>query len=73
MFPGWLNTLPKSGGWMDNVKVTLGILVELALAFKFLSTADMVEQWGILKFEPLWSSGSFDRAVALALYQTRHH
>jgi thiol:disulfide interchange protein len=51
MFPGWLNSLPKSGGWMDNVKVTLGIL-ELALAFKFLSTADMVEQWGVLKFEP---------------------
>lgn len=50
MFPGWLNSLPKSGGWMDNVKVTLGLL-ELALAFKFLSTADMVEQWGLLKFE----------------------
>ncbi len=50
MFPGWLNSLPKSGGWMDNVKVTLG-MVELAFAFKFLSTADMVEQWGLLKFE----------------------
>ena len=67
MFPGWLNTLPKSGGWMDNVKVTLG-LVELALAFKFLSTADMVEQWGILKFEPfmaIWVA----IAVVLGLYQ----
>lgn len=50
MFPGWLNSLPKSGGWMDNVKITLGI-VELALAFKFLSTADLVRHWGILKFE----------------------
>ncbi|MFM8487075.1 MAG: protein-disulfide reductase DsbD family protein, partial [Bacteroidota bacterium] len=50
MFPGWLNSLPKSGGWMDNVKMTLG-LVELALAFKFLSTADMAEQWKILRFE----------------------
>ncbi len=50
MFPGWLNSLPKSGGWMDNVKVTLG-MIELAFAFKFLSTADMVQQWGLLKFE----------------------
>lgn len=67
MFPGWLNTLPKSGGWMDNLKITLG-LVELALAFKFLSTADMVKQWGILRFETfmaLW----FLLALALALYQ----
>ncbi|MFN0174613.1 MAG: protein-disulfide reductase DsbD family protein [Saprospiraceae bacterium] len=67
MFPGWLNSLPKSGGWMDNVKVTLGIL-ELALAFKFLSTADMVEQWGILKFEPfmiIWILC----ALLLGLYQ----
>lgn len=67
MFPGWLNSLPKSGGWMDNVKVTLG-MVELAFAFKFLSTADMVEQWGILKFEPfmvIWVLC----ALALGLYQ----
>lgn len=67
MFPGWLNTLPKSGGWMDNVKITLG-LIELALAFKFLSTADMVEQWGLLRFETflaLW----FIIALVLALYQ----
>ena len=67
MFPGWLNSLPKSGGWMDNVKITLG-LVELALALKFLSTADMVEQWGLLRFETflaLW----FVIALALAVYQ----
>jgi thiol:disulfide interchange protein DsbD len=67
MFPGWLNSLPKSGGWMDNVKVTLGLL-ELALAFKFLSTADMVEQWGVLKFEPfmiIWILC----ALLLGLYQ----
>ncbi|MBL7802835.1 MAG: thioredoxin family protein [Saprospiraceae bacterium] len=50
MFPGWLNSLPKSGGWMDNVKITLGF-VEVALALKFLSTADMVSHWGFLKFE----------------------
>lgn len=39
-FPGWLNSLPKSGGWLNTVKVVLGFL-ELALAFKFLSNADM--------------------------------
>jgi len=43
MFPGWLNTLPKSGGWLNSVKVSLGFL-ELALAFKFLSNADLVLQ-----------------------------
>lgn len=43
MFPGWLNTLPRSGGWMNTVKVSLGFL-ELALAFKFLSNADLVLQ-----------------------------
>ena len=67
MFPGWLNSLPKSGGWMDNVKMTLG-LVELGLAFKFFSTADMTEQWGLLKFETflaIW----FVIGLILALYQ----
>lgn len=67
MFPGWLNSLPKSGGWMDNVKVTLGLL-ELALAFKFLSTADMVEQWGFLKFEAFMTIWILC-ALALGLYQ----
>lgn len=43
MFPGWLNSLPKSGGWLNTVKVVLGFL-ELALAFKFLSQADLVLQ-----------------------------
>ena len=42
-FPGWLNTLPRSGGWLNTVKVVLGFL-ELALAFKFLSNADLVLQ-----------------------------
>ncbi len=50
IFPAWLSNLPKSGSWMNNVKVTLGFL-ELALALKFLSIADMVKHWGILKFE----------------------
>ena len=50
MFPHWLHSLPKSGGWMTDVKVILGFL-ELALAIKFLSNADLVEQWGLLKRE----------------------
>ncbi len=49
-FPGWLNSLPKSGGWLNSVKVVLGFL-ELALALKFLSNADMVEQLGIITRE----------------------
>ncbi|MEQ8705657.1 MAG: cytochrome c biogenesis protein CcdA [Phaeodactylibacter sp.] len=49
-FPGWLNSLPRSGGWMNSVKVVLGFL-ELALAFKFLSVADMTMHWGILPYE----------------------
>ena len=50
-FPGWLNSLPKSGGWLNTTKVVLGFL-ELALAFKFLSVADLVQHWNILKIEP---------------------
>lgn len=46
-FPQWLNKMPKSGGWLNSVKVTLGF-VELALAFKFLSMIDLVYHWGIL-------------------------
>lgn len=49
-FPGWLNSLPKSGGWMTVVKVVLGY-IELALSFKFLSVADMTSHWGILPYE----------------------
>jgi thiol:disulfide interchange protein DsbD len=49
-FPGWLNSLPKSGGWLNTVKVSLGFL-ELALALKFLSNADLVIQAGILTRE----------------------
>lgn len=49
-FPGWMNSLPKSGGWLNTVKVVLGFL-ELALAFKFLSNADLVSQWHILERE----------------------
>lgn len=49
-FPGFMNALPKSGGWLNTVKVTLGFL-ELALALKFLSNADLVEHWNFLKIE----------------------
>lgn len=49
-FPGWLNSLPKSGGWLNSVKVVLGFL-ELALALKFLSNVDLAYHWGFLKRE----------------------
>jgi thiol:disulfide interchange protein len=55
-FPGWLNSLPKSGGWLNSVKVVLGFL-ELALALKFASNADMVYQYHIIDrevFVALW-------------------
>jgi thiol:disulfide interchange protein DsbD len=50
IFPNWLQSLPKSGGWLDTVKKVLAF-AELALAFKFLSNADLVMHWGILKRE----------------------
>ena len=56
LFPNLLKNLPKSGGWMNTLKVVLGF-VELALAIKFLSNADLVAHWGILKrevFVGLW-------------------
>ena len=49
-FPGWMNSLPKSGGWLNTVKVVLGFL-ELALAFKFLSNADLVLDLHLLERE----------------------
>lgn len=60
-FPQWLSSLPKSGGWLNSVKVVLGFL-ELALALKFLSQADLVYHWGILDrdvFIALWVSIAF--------------
>lgn len=56
LFPNMLQSLPKSGGWMNTLKVVLGF-IELALAIKFLSNADLVAHWGILKreiFIALW-------------------
>ncbi|SQA94319.1 thiol:disulfide interchange protein precursor [Capnocytophaga ochracea] len=52
-FPGWLHSLPKSGGWMNTVKVVLGFL-ELALAFKFLSNADLVLQYHWIERESIY-------------------
>ena len=49
-FPNILSKLPKSGGWLHNVKVSLGF-IELALALKFLSNADMVQSWGLMPRE----------------------
>ena len=56
LFPSWLKQLPKSGGWLNSVKVVLGF-VELALGLKFLSIADQTYHWGLL-----------DREVYLALW-----
>jgi len=56
IFPSWLQSMPKSGGWLNSVKVVLGFL-ELALALKFLSVADLAYGWGILDrevFVVLW-------------------
>jgi thiol:disulfide interchange protein len=50
LFPGWMNSLPKSGSWLNTVKVTLGF-IELALAMKFLSNVDLAYHWGFLKRE----------------------
>ncbi|MCB0409278.1 MAG: thioredoxin family protein [Flavobacteriales bacterium] len=50
MFPSFMKKLPQSGGWLNSVKVVLGF-IELALALKFLSNADLVQQWGLIKRE----------------------
>ena len=68
IFPQWLQSLPKSGGWLDTVKKVLAFL-ELALAFKFLSNADLVEHWGLLKrevFLGIWAVISFGLAFYLS-------
>ncbi|WP_421763850.1 thioredoxin family protein [Ekhidna sp.] len=56
IFPAWLKSMPESGGWLNSVKVVLGFL-ELALALKFLSVADLAYHWGLL-----------DREVFIALW-----
>lgn len=66
MFPGWLQALPKSGGWLTTVKVVLGFL-ELAMAIKFLSNADLVKQWGFLKRETFIAIWAFI-CICIVLY-----
>jgi thiol:disulfide interchange protein len=66
MFPSWLNSMPKSGSWMNIVKVTLGF-IEIALALKFLSIADLTMNWKFMPYElfvGLWVI----IAIAMALY-----
>jgi len=74
-FPGWLNSLPKSGGWLNSVKVVLGFL-ELALALKFASNADLVVQAGWLTrevFISLWIViFGLQTAYLLGAFKTSH-
>lgn len=74
-FPGWLNSLPKSGGWLNSVKVVLGFL-ELGLAMKFLSMSDLIWQLGILKrelFLIIWITiGIMLVLYLLGVYQMPH-
>ncbi|MFM8710441.1 MAG: protein-disulfide reductase DsbD family protein [Sphingomonadales bacterium] len=68
LFPHWLQSLPRSGSWMTEFKVILGC-VELALAIKFLSNADLVEQWGLVKreiFFGLWILIGFAMMIYLS-------
>jgi thiol:disulfide interchange protein DsbD len=66
LFPRWLQSIPRSGGWMTDIKVVLGF-VELGLALKFLANADNVMQWNIFKREILIDCGlSF--ALPLCFY-----
>ncbi len=74
-FPGWLNSLPKSGGWLNSVKVVLGFL-ELGLAMKFLSMSDLIWQLGFLKrelFLIIWITiGIMLVLYLLGVYQMPH-
>lgn len=74
-FPGWLNSLPKSGGWLNSVKVVLGF-IELALALKFASNADLVVQAGYLTrevFISLWIViFGLQTAYLLGVFKTSH-
>ncbi|HVU83830.1 MAG TPA: thioredoxin family protein, partial [Puia sp.] len=68
LFPNWLQSLPRSGNWMTTVKIVFGF-IELALALKYLSNADLVSHWGLLKretFFALWIL--IDLALVLYLF-----
>jgi len=66
LFPHWLQSMPKSGGWMNELKAVFGF-IELAMAIKFLSNADLVKQWHLLEreiFIGLWIA----IGIAIVLY-----
>lgn len=75
LFPNLMGNLPKSGGWLNTVKVVFGF-IELALAFKFLSNADLVEQWHIVTrevFLTIWIGVFLSLALYLfGVFQTPH-
>jgi thiol:disulfide interchange protein len=66
LFPNWLQSLPRSGGWMNTVKIVFGF-IELALALKYLSNADLVTHWGLLKRETFFGIWILI-GIALVLY-----
>lgn len=66
LFPHWLQSLPRSGGWMNTVKIVFGF-IELALALKYLSNADLVTHWGLLKRETFFAIWILI-GIALVLY-----
>jgi thiol:disulfide interchange protein DsbD len=68
LFPNWLQSLPKSGGWMNELKAVFGF-IELAMAFKFLSNADLVKQWHLLEREVFIGSW-IAIGIAIVLYLT---
>ena len=75
LFPNWLQSLPRSGGWMNTVKIVFGF-VELALALKYLSNADLVSHWGLLKRETffgLWIVIDFGLVLYLLGIIKFHH
>jgi cytochrome c biogenesis protein CcdA/thioredoxin-related protein len=68
LFPRWLQSLPKSGGWMNELKAVFGF-IELAMAFKFLSNADLVKQWHLLPRE-IFLGSWIVIGLAIVLYLT---
>ncbi len=75
LFPRWLSSLPKSGGWLNSVKITMGFL-ELAAALKFLSTADLIWGWNIFTFDAclaLWAViAAFTGLYLLGVFRFSH-
>ena len=66
LFPNWLQSLPKSGGWMNELKAVFGF-IELAMAIKFLSNADLVKQWHLLERE-IFIGSWIIIGIAIVLY-----